>query len=491
LGFISSFLFLLLKRFLIPPMLALSGTLIYCAHPLFVSSIAYIPNRCELQLLFFSLVSFLFFIEFLQKRKNIFLLLHWAAFTIALFCKETAAILPILFVVYFFAFSSEKRFEKKYFFIIMLYAVSGMFWFWLRSKAIGDYSTPDGTFGLMPLLSNVKVIPEALAKFFLPFDFSPIPGFSILKISTGLGIIIIIIIISFKNRVRLKKEIIFCFSWFLLLMLPPMLFKHPYIDYLDHRFFLPMIGILLYILLIVPEKWFKNGDIKRLWILIAIFIILCSFTFIKARSYSDPMTFYNSAVLQNSNSAMAYNNRGYIKYTMDDIKGAIGDYSKAIAICPTYDEAYNNRGYAKLLIGDKSGAIEDFNSAISINNKNAEAYNNRGAAKMGIGNFQDAIEDYNKAIALRPNYAEAYNNKGIIMNSTGRYSEAMIYLNKAIEIDPNHLNAYGNRSITKYHLKDFAGAIEDCERILKQNPDDKRALNLKAKAQQELQKVSH
>jgi Flp pilus assembly protein TadD len=433
----------------------------------------------------------LFFIEFLQKRKNIFLLLHWAAFTIALFCKETAAILPILFVVYFFAFSSEKRFEKKYFFIIMLYAVSGMFWFWLRSKAIGDYSTPDGTFGLMPLLSNVKVIPEALAKFFLPFDFSPIPGFSILKISTGLGIIIIIIIISFKNRVRLKKEIIFCFSWFLLLMLPPMLFKHPYIDYLDHRFFLPMIGILLYILLIVPEKWFKNGDIKRLWILIAIFIILCSFTFIKARSYSDPMTFYNSAVLQNSNSAMAYNNRGYIKYTMDDIKGAIGDYSKAIAICPTYDEAYNNRGYAKLLIGDKSGAIEDFNSAISINNKNAEAYNNRGAAKMGIGNFQDAIEDYNKAIALRPNYAEAYNNKGIIMNSTGRYSEAMIYLNKAIEIDPNHLNAYGNRSITKYHLKDFAGAIEDCERILKQNPDDKRALNLKAKAQQELQKVSH
>ena len=136
LGLISCLLFLLLKRFLIPPKLALLSTLIYCAHPLFVSSIAWIPARGDLLLTFFSLLSFLFFIEFLQKEKIIYLFLNWVAFTIALFCKETAAFLPFLFIIYFFTFHTEKRFEKKYLFMIILYAVSGIFWFWLRSKQL-------------------------------------------------------------------------------------------------------------------------------------------------------------------------------------------------------------------------------------------------------------------------------------------------------------------------------------------------------------------
>ena len=44
LGLIACLLFLLLKKFLIPPNLALLSTLIYCAHPLFVSTMALIPN---------------------------------------------------------------------------------------------------------------------------------------------------------------------------------------------------------------------------------------------------------------------------------------------------------------------------------------------------------------------------------------------------------------------------------------------------------------
>ena len=55
LGLISCSLFLLIKQFLIPQKLALLSTLIYCVHPLFVSSIAWIPARGDLQLTLFSL----------------------------------------------------------------------------------------------------------------------------------------------------------------------------------------------------------------------------------------------------------------------------------------------------------------------------------------------------------------------------------------------------------------------------------------------------
>src|ERR1035437_834339 len=106
LGLIACLLYLLLIRLLIPLKLALLSTLVYCAHPLFISSITWIPARGDLLLAFFSLWSFLFFIEHLQKKKIKYLLLHWLTFTLALFCKETAVILPILFFIYYVAFSS-------------------------------------------------------------------------------------------------------------------------------------------------------------------------------------------------------------------------------------------------------------------------------------------------------------------------------------------------------------------------------------------------
>ena len=48
-----------------------------------------------------------------------------------------------------------------------------------------------------------------------------------------------------------------------------------------------------------------------------------------------------------------------------------------------------------------------------------------------------------------------------------------------------------NRAIAKKYLKDFIGAINDCEKVLKINPNYENALKLKAEVQQELQKISH
>ena len=301
LGSISCLLYLLLRRFLIPPKIALLGSLIYCVHPLFVSSVSWIPAVGDLLLTFFSLLSFIFLIDFLQKKKFTFLLFHWATFTIALFCKETAAFLPIVFILYCFTFSAKKRSKKKYFLLIILYAISGIFWFWLRSKAILTVSNLDAVTGLTAIIPNLRSIPESLAKFFLPFDFAPVPGFSLFKTLAGLGIMIAIIILFIKNRERTKKEKLFCLSWYIIFMFPPMLFKSPYIDYLDHRFFLPMIGILFFVFLLFPKKWSKKGDSKRYWLMAAAVILLSSFTFIKSRDYHDPLRFYNSAVTHNPN----------------------------------------------------------------------------------------------------------------------------------------------------------------------------------------------
>jgi tetratricopeptide (TPR) repeat protein len=474
LGLIACSLFLLFRKFLIPLKLALLSTLVYCAHPLFISSIAWIPARGDLLLSFFSLLSFLFFIEHLQKGKVIFLFLNWLTFTLALFCKETAAILPFLFIIYYFTFSSEKRFEKKYLLNIVLYAISGIFWFWLRSIATGNFTNQNG-YGLTQFISNLQTIPESFANFFLPSDIALIPSFSLLKILIGLGIITMIIVLFFINKERSKKEKVFCLSWFLFLLLPTMVHKMEYIDYLNHRFFLPLIGILLFVLFILPKKWIEEKDIKRKIVVnggfFCIFALLSSLTFIRSRSYSDPITFWNSSISQNPDNPLMYNNRGYVKDNRSDFQGAINDYTKAIELNPNFALAYYNRGNTYGSKGDLAEAIKDYDKAIELNPNDANTYYNRGNTYRMKGDLAEAIKDYDKAIELNPNFAYAYNNRGSVYNDEGNHEMAIKYYNKAIELEPNYAEAYYNRGNAFDYMGDHEMAIKDYDKAIELNPN--------------------
>lgn len=403
LGLIACLLFLLLRRFLIPRKLALLSTLVYCAHPLFVSSIAWIPARGDLLLSLFSFLSFLFLIEYLQNKKFRYLFLHWVAVTLAFFCKETAVFLPFLFIVYYFTFPPEKRFKKNHLLIPTLYVVSGIFWFWLRSKAVGDFSNAigqDDKVGLMPFLSNLQTIPESLALFFVPVDIAPFQTFSLFKTLTGLAIIVSLSILLFRNKERSGKEKLFCVAWFVLLLLPTMVYKNELIDYLDHRFFLPLTGMLLFVLFIVPAKWFEKGNIRGSGLMLVIFAFLSYFTFTSSRPYADTMTFYNSATAKNPNSPLAFNNRGAAYHNQGLLDKAVSDYTKAIELKPDYATAYNNRGNIYLNQKLNDLAIADFTKAIELKFGSASTYNNRGVAYSRLGLFDKACPDFRKAEEL-------------------------------------------------------------------------------------------
>ena len=59
-------------------------------------------------------------------------------------------------------------------------------------------------------------------------------------------------------------------------------------------------------------------------------------------------------------TAEEYLNIAVSKFYLDDMKGAIVDYTKAIKIDTNYVEAYRKRGLAKETLKDFSGAIVDY-----------------------------------------------------------------------------------------------------------------------------------
>ena len=87
-------------------------------------------------------------------------------------------------------------------------------------------------------------------------------------------------------------------------------------------------------------------------------------------------------------TAEEYLNSAVSKFYLDNMEGAIVDYTKAIEIDSNYVEAYRKRGLAKETLKDYSGAIVDYTKAIEIDPNYAPAYRDRGIAK---GKLKDLL----------------------------------------------------------------------------------------------------
>lgn len=428
-----------------------------------------------------ALLAFLFFIEYLQQRKLRFLFLHWSAFVIALFCKETAAVLPLLFILYFLTFASGKLLDKRLLLNLSFYVMAGICWFYLRSTVIGDFSNQNQVMGMMghndevgftPILSNLRTIPESLAMFLIPYDIAPLPGFSFFKTFSGLVMILFFGVLFFMNKRMAKKEMFFCLSWFVILLLPTLIYKSDLIDYLNHRFFLPLVGVILLILMSIPEKWMKNGNLKNGWILWVVIIGLSAATFVETFSYSNPMTFYSSSIAQNPKCALAYNNRGVLYEHQGADMNAINDYSKAIELKPDYDDAWYNRGALSSRQGLLENAIRDYSNAIASDSGYTEAYINRGNIFSQQGLLEKAIADYSKAIALKPGYALIYNNRAVVYGKQGHTAEQIDDFSKAIALKPDYTEAYTNRGMTYANQKLFDKALTDFNKAIELMPEN-------------------
>jgi tetratricopeptide (TPR) repeat protein/S1-C subfamily serine protease len=187
------------------------------------------------------------------------------------------------------------------------------------------------------------------------------------------------------------------------------------------------------------------------------------------KQYNKSIDIYNE-IVQKQPEAYVYNNRGFAKYKLGNIKEAIADCDRAIAINPKFAKAYYNRGLAKYDLGNKKEAITDYDRAIAINPKDAKAYYNRGLAKSDLGNNKEAITDYDRAIVINPKDAKAYNNRGIAKSAFGNKKEAIIDYDRAIAINPNLAEAYSNRGNAKSDIGNKKEAIIDYDRAIVINP---------------------
>ncbi|XP_071947481.1 uncharacterized protein [Antedon mediterranea] len=116
--------------------------------------------------------------------------------------------------------------------------------------------------------------------------------------------------------------------------------------------------------------------------------------------------FKNATVL----STEGKNKKAQVAYS-EIIDILVGQLSKEATMIKTRNEvlalAYNNRGHLRYLCVDFDEAVDDYTEAIKYDEHLAVAYYNRGQIHYRLGRFSLGITDFKKCLETEAHFTEA------------------------------------------------------------------------------------
>lgn len=413
---------------------ALFASLIFACHPILVQAISWIPGSGDSLLAISFLASFLFLISYLQKQNSTSIFWHLLFFTLALFTKETAIVLIPIFLLYIFSRSENKGFNKSPL-LISFWLIITAAWAFARSAVLKGFSA-----------LTFPAIAEEISKNFLPITLQSIsklfwPFFTPLITTTDnisftyllLGALILITLFSFALKIKIGLKKYFGFLWFMIFIIPSFLISFHLI--LDNRLYIPLMGILIFLLdleIFKDRKYFK---------IIFIIIIICFSiaSFSTSQKYKDRLTFWENATKTAPKSSFIHKNLGAMYHLENKFDLAEKKYLTSLKLNKFEPMVNNNLGLIYMSKNKFTKAEKHFQKETAINPSYANAYFNYGLLKYRQRRILAAEKLWKTTIQLEPRYFDAYYNLAALAIQKGRKSEANKYL-QALEnfgIDTN------------------------------------------------------
>lgn len=197
--------------------------------------------------------------------------------------------------------------------------------------------------------------------------------------------------------------------------------------------------------------------------------LLCFIAELRSVGQDDKgaLEMYNQVLQERDNYALAYLNRGLLKYKLKQYAYAIKDIELGLKFYKyngISTEVYTNLATAKFEVGDYKGAVKVFDTLIKRDPKNEFAYTYRGGSKIEINDFSSAIADLEEAIKINSKSYVAYNFRGTAKAGLKQYVEALKDFDHAIKLKFDYASVYVNRAAVRMASKDRKGACEDLNR---------------------------
>jgi tetratricopeptide (TPR) repeat protein len=375
--------------------LALGLALIFAVHPANALIAAWVPCRNESLLAIACIGSALALLGYLRSGRRTALALCVAAYAVALFAKESAiALLPVLAAIAAIertGRAGEARALENAGRAALAVTIG---WAALRHLTLGRSPIGVGE----PLVKLFQLV-VYLGKALFPVGLAPVPHPADTPVWPGVAAIALLALAAFAMRNRLRGRaglgLLWCAAF-----LAPSLSVHTQTWGLEHRLYLPLIGLLLFAsAFTLPASLRAPG-----WLGTAVaFAAALGFAVVTARRLPDfagPIAYWESAARHAPHSAFAASRVAWRYYEARRFAEVKEPATRALALDPENSEMYLARGIASARLGDLIRAERDLRRATELQPENADAWTNLARAQQLLDLPAQAAESKQRAAEL-------------------------------------------------------------------------------------------
>jgi tetratricopeptide (TPR) repeat protein len=389
--------------------------LVFLLHPVNVPAVVWIPGRNDSLLAIFVLAGFIAFLHFIRQPRLSYYVACLGFLLAALLTKESAIALPLLMLIYVWWIDSGNLLPSDRYLLLSGSGMIVFIWWLLRVLALGSGG---GSYGaaVMSSLASWPALFLDLGKVLLPFNLSVFPVLADANLYYGGAAVIIWLAIIYWLPVNNKKLALFGWLWFFLFLGPSFLRFNGQPDFLEHRLYLPLVGLVIFISQITSLTNLVWSRRSVRVVTVIILLGLAGLSYQQSRYYSDRLTFWQRAVHDSPHSALAEKNLGLMYYFDGNLSAAIQHDTQALRLNPTENIVHNNLGVIYLNEHKYQQAEQEFQQELLVNPNYDKALFNLGDLAYQQGSWVAAQQYFNAVLRVNPNYEEAVDRLLILQN---------------------------------------------------------------------------
>lgn len=409
-------------------------SLLFLVHPVLTQAVVWIPGRNDSLLLLFVLPAFIYFLKFLDGQKEKYLYYHFLFFALAIFTKESAIFMTLLILFYLQFVRGDELFSNTKIKLGLGWGLVGMFWFVLRSSALANPVGYTLTSAVETVGKNILAVVLYLGKAFFPVNLSVLPTLVDSTLVWGWISMVILVAMYTMTKKKRNKMIIFGSVWFLVFLLPSFIRPSSYYapDFIEHRMYVPMVGLGIVLLELVGLRDFSLKKQRDVWVVGGLIFVFSVGTLWFSRPFRDQISFWTNAVDHSPSHPLAHKNLGAMYYLDGRLEEAEISYKKSLEINPVETMVHNNLGLIYFDWGDYARAEEEYKSELEINPYYDRAYFNYGLLKYVEGYKEEAVEMWVKTLEINPDHYGAYRNLVAYYSEIKDMEKAQYFYNEAL-----------------------------------------------------------
>ena len=162
-----------------------------------------------------------------------------------------------------------------------------------------------------------------------------------------------------------------------------------------------------------------------------------------------------------------WNNLGLTHFKCGDYERAVEAHIKAREIDPNNTRTLYNLGNAYAHAGRYPESASTFRRAGELNPKDSRIWNNLGTVLMNQDQYEQAADAYKTALSQNPNNENALQNVVLAYVALQDASSAVTVIDKLLAKTPPRPKIYCERATARFHMREIARAVEDCNHALR------------------------